>query len=124
LSDETRCPDGCLAWSATQKYMDCDSPHGWHEPPTRQNTVLAHLPVMASNTLGRLRFVMTEPNQTDEPRSRRGPEGRHADNARRVREKALDKTLADTFPASDPLSTLPDPSSDQVNLSRSDEEAA
>jgi hypothetical protein len=28
---------------------------------------------------------------------------------RRIREAALDKTLADTFPASDPPSTLPNP---------------
>jgi hypothetical protein len=28
---------------------------------------------------------------------------------RRIREAALDETLAETFPASDPLSTLPNP---------------
>ena len=32
-----------------------------------------------------------------------------ASEERRIREAALDKTLADTFPASDPLSTNPNP---------------
>ncbi len=32
-----------------------------------------------------------------------------------VREKMLDKTLADTYPASDPLSSIPNPSSDSVS---------
>ena len=31
------------------------------------------------------------------------------DEARRLREKGLDKTLADTYPCSDPLSSVPDP---------------
>jgi len=30
--------------------------------------------------------------------------------SREEHERALDKTLADTFPASDPLSTIPNPS--------------
>jgi hypothetical protein len=34
------------------------------------------------------------------------------DKVRATREKMLDKTLADSFPASDPLSTLPDPTED------------
>ena len=33
---------------------------------------------------------------------------------RRIREAALDKTLADTFPASDPPSTLPNPDDDSL----------
>ena len=32
--------------------------------------------------------------------------------ARHIREKMLDKTLADSFPNSDPPSSIPDPSSD------------
>lgn len=32
-----------------------------------------------------------------------------SDEERRNREAALDETLAETFPASDPLSTLPNP---------------
>lgn len=37
---------------------------------------------------------------------------------RRIREAALDKTLADSFPASDPPSTLPNPEDDSVAESR------
>lgn len=33
---------------------------------------------------------------------------------RRIREAALDRTLAETFPASDPPSTLPNPDDDSV----------
>jgi hypothetical protein len=37
---------------------------------------------------------------------------------RRIREAALDKTLADSFPASDPPSTLPNPEDDSVPESK------
>jgi hypothetical protein len=49
----------------------------------------------------------------------RDPEDRPVpdDNLRVVREKMLDKTLADSYPASDPPSTIPDPSTDSVALS-------
>jgi hypothetical protein len=33
-----------------------------------------------------------------------------------IREKTMDKTLADSYPASDPPSTLPDPSIDSLRL--------
>jgi hypothetical protein len=33
---------------------------------------------------------------------------------RRIREAALDETLADTFPASDPPSTIPNPDEDDA----------
>ncbi len=42
----------------------------------------------------------------------RDPEDRPTDDERQVREKMLDKTVADSFPASDPPSSLPDPDAD------------
>lgn len=39
----------------------------------------------------------------------RDPEDRRAHNEDQLREKMLDKTLADSFPTSDPPSTIPDP---------------
>lgn len=42
----------------------------------------------------------------------RDPEDRPACDERQVREKMLDKTVADSFPASDPPSSLPDPDED------------
>jgi hypothetical protein len=39
----------------------------------------------------------------------RDPEDRPAANEHELREKMLDKTLADSFPTSDPPSTIPDP---------------
>jgi len=45
---------------------------------------------------------------------RRDPEDRQIDESdpREKKDKMLDKTIADTFPASDPLSSLPDPDED------------
>jgi hypothetical protein len=50
---------------------------------------------------------------------KRDPEDRRTDigNVRATREKMFDKTLADSFPASDPPSTLPDPTADSFSLS-------
>ena len=44
----------------------------------------------------------------------RDPEDRQIDeaNPRARKDKMLDKTIADTFPASDPPSSLPDPDED------------
>jgi len=54
-------------------------------------------------------------NTAPEPESaesRRDPEGRPTHSKEEVREKNLDKTLADSFPTSDPPSSIPDPSED------------
>jgi hypothetical protein len=59
---------------------------------------------------------------SEEPGSKRDPEERPAESRDSVREKMLDKTLADSFPSSDPPSTIPDPSGDSIDSS--DEEAA
>ncbi len=50
---------------------------------------------------------------------KRDPEDRIVDvrDLERKRDKMLDKTVADSFPASDPPSTLPDPSEDSFSLS-------
>jgi len=49
-----------------------------------------------------------------QPDFARDPEDRIIDehNERDVREKMLDKTIADSFPASDPPSSIPDPDDD------------
>ncbi|MGH9513236.1 MAG: hypothetical protein ACRD2U_13975 [Terriglobales bacterium] len=41
--------------------------------------------------------------------SRRDPEERRAQHDGQEREKSFDKTLADSFPSSDPASSIPDP---------------
>jgi hypothetical protein len=61
---------------------------------------------------------------SEEPGSRRDPEERPTDTGRQIREKSHDKTLADSFPTSDPPSTIPDPSGDSTDSEKSDEEAA
>lgn len=49
---------------------------------------------------------------SEDPGSGRDPEERPTSCSREEREKALDKTIADSFPTSDPPSTIPDPCSD------------
>jgi hypothetical protein len=49
-----------------------------------------------------------DPSQKRDPEDRKVP----PDNKRAIREKNLDKTLADSFPTSDPPSTIPDPEDD------------
>ncbi len=48
----------------------------------------------------------------------RDPEDRPvaSDDLWSIREKMLDKTLADSYPASDPPSTIPNPSTDSICL--------
>jgi hypothetical protein len=52
-----------------------------------------------------------EPRQDPES-SRRDPEDRPVVNNHELKDKMLDKTLADSFPTSDPPSTIPNPGDD------------
>lgn len=55
------------------------------------------------------------PNPANEKNTGRDPEDRTCDishDKEAVREKMMDKTLADSFPTSDPPSSIPDPSED------------
>lgn len=52
------------------------------------------------------------PDDPEHKGSRRDPEERPAPKTHEVKDKMLDKTLADSFPTSDPPSTIPDPSED------------
>lgn len=54
------------------------------------------------------------PHDPEETGSGRDPEERHAIHEHDVRSKMLDKTLADSFPTSDPPSSIPDPGSDDA----------
>jgi len=51
------------------------------------------------------------------------PDHHHTpDEERRIREAALDETIADTFPASDPPSTIPNPDEDEALENAADPE--
>jgi len=52
------------------------------------------------------------PLKPEEPGTRRDPEGRTAEDKDCVKDKMMDKTLADSFPTSDPPSSIPDPCED------------
>jgi hypothetical protein len=51
---------------------------------------------------------------SEDPVRGRDPEERPVQTPGQIREKMLDKTLADSFPTSDPPSSIPDPSSDSL----------
>jgi len=62
-------------------------------------------------------------NDHGNPDKLRDPEDRPISNEQELREKMLDKTLADSFPTSDPPSTIPDPAGeDSLLLSESENE--
>ena len=55
-----------------------------------------------------------QPHASDPEAGRRDPEDRPVHDEEEVKEKNLDKTLADSFPTSDPPSSIPDPSEDET----------
>src|SRR5882724_744945 len=64
---------------------------------------------MADKNVGKPQITPYEPEHVN---SRRDPEERPIESGTEAREKSMDKTLADSFPTSDPPSTIPDPSGD------------
>lgn len=62
-------------------------------------------------------------NDSDKSGVLRDPEDRPTANEDELREKMLDKTLADSFPTSDPPSTIPDPAEeDSLQLDETQDE--
>jgi len=61
------------------------------------------------------------PHDPEHVGSRRDPEERPTTHEEGDREKSFDKTLADSFPTSDPPSSIPDPSGDERSLATSPE---
>lgn len=57
------------------------------------------------------------PHEPEHAGSRRDPEERPTSGHQEMRDKGLDKTLADSFPTSDPPSSIPDPRLDEASLS-------
>jgi hypothetical protein len=58
---------------------------------------------------------MSNPNDKNRVENKpapRDPEDRPVNNLRELKEKMEDKTIADSFPASDPPSSIPDPSAE------------
>src|ERR1041384_4175932 len=64
---------------------------------------------MAKKKAGKPQITPHEPEHIN---SRRDPEERLVETDVEAKEKAMDKTLADSFPTSDPPSTIPAPSGD------------
>ncbi len=54
------------------------------------------------------------PHEPEHVNSRRDPEERPVENTAEARERSFDKTLADSFPTSDPPSTIPDPATTEI----------
>ncbi|MEO6119330.1 MAG: hypothetical protein ABIP12_01470 [Terriglobales bacterium] len=51
-------------------------------------------------------------HQDEDDNEKRDPEDRLTHTREELKEKMLDKTIADSFPTSDPPSTIPNPSAD------------
>ena len=66
---------------------------------------------MAAKDVGKPQIT---PNEPEHINSRRDPEERPVETDAEAKEKAMDKTLADSFPTSDPPSTIPAPSGDDA----------
>jgi hypothetical protein len=64
---------------------------------------------MADSDTGKPQITPDDPEHIN---SRRDPEERPVESGDEAKEKAFDKTLADSFPTSDPPSTIPDPRGD------------
>ena len=60
----------------------------------------------------------------ERPGSGRDPEDRPVTRTEEVKEKTLDKTLADSFPTSDPPSSIPNPSCDENGVCQDEDKAA
>ena len=71
---------------------------------------------VGSNPSDAVRIGLISGSDQNDRRDVRDPEDRHVPemNEAAVREKMLDKTLADSYPASDPPSSLPNPSFDSM----------
>jgi hypothetical protein len=68
---------------------------------------------MSPNKAGAPQITSQDPEHKG---SRRDPEERPTSNSEERRDKGLDKTLADSFPTSDPPSSIPDPQIDEVSV--------
>jgi hypothetical protein len=69
---------------------------------------------MTSNPKNLAQNYQSGPDTSTDPKLKRDPENRPAsDDERARREKSLDQTIADTFPTSDPPSTIPNPGEDE-----------
>ncbi len=64
---------------------------------------------MGSDTPGKPQISANEPEHDG---SRRDPEERPVEDRTEARDRNMDKTLADSFPTSDPPSSIPDPEGD------------
>ena len=75
---------------------------------------------MAKKKAGKPQITPHDPEHVN---SRRDPEERPVVTEEEAKEKAMDKTLADSFPTSDPPSTIPAPSGDDAHSENSVENA-
>jgi hypothetical protein len=76
--------------------------------------------MMDSKTAGSPQITPHDPEHSG---SRRDPEERQVENHLEGREKSFDKTLADSFPTSDPPSSIPDPGGEHAAAQTADAES-
>ena len=81
-----------------------DHKGGWNMSEAEEHKELTSVPGETGSGV--------KPNR-EQPGSKRDPEERPAMTEQEKREKNFDKTLADSFPTSDPPSSIPDPGGDE-----------
>jgi hypothetical protein len=115
VAQETECPPPFQARLAPRLEIEALD-RAWRTIEDRARMDGGELVWVGSNPPDALRAGLSSGSDQNDRRDVRDPEDRHVPemNEAAVREKMLDKTLADSYPASDPPSSLPNPSVDSM----------
>jgi hypothetical protein len=115
VAQETECPPPFQARLAPRPEIERWTGHG-EQLRTEPGMEGGELVRVGSNRPDALQAGLSSRSDQNDRRDVRDPEDRHVPemNEAAVREKMLDKTLADSYPASDPPSSLPNPSFDSM----------
>jgi hypothetical protein len=115
VAEETECPPLFQARLAPRPEIEALD-RAWRATENRARMNGGELVWVGSNPSDSVRIGLISESDQNGCRDARDPEDRRvpAMDEAAVREKMLDKTLADSYPASDPPSTLPNPSVDSM----------
>jgi hypothetical protein len=116
VAQETECPPPFQARFAPRLEIEA-LVRAWRAIEDRARVNGGELVWVGSNPSDAMRIGLSRGSDQKARRDVRDPEDRPVPemNETAVREKMLDKTLADSYPASDPPSSLPNPSVDSMS---------
>jgi len=115
IAQETECPPPFQARLAPRPEIEALD-RAWRAIEDRARMDGGELVWVGSSPSVSVQIDLFSPSDQNDHRDVRDPEDRCVPvmNEAAVREKMLDKTLADSYPASDPPSSLPNPSVDSM----------